>query len=394
MTTYQEESNAYIMDTYGRFPLVLTRGEGCYLYDEEGKGYIDFCAGIATNTLGYGHPKLIEALKAQLDQLIHVSNLYYTTPQIEVAKRLVAHTEMSKVFFCNSGTEANEAAIKLARKWGKEQSPKKQQIITMKNSFHGRTLGSLSATGQVKYQQAFAPMVAGFCYVPFNDEEALVKCITEDTCAIMLEVIQGEGGIRPIQLNYVATIKKICEEHNILLIVDEVQTGMGRCGEIFAYTQFGLHPDIVTAAKGLGSGVPIGAMLCNEKANVFEKGDHGATFGGNPLATTAAKVVIETLLDGGLLDSVKEKGLYLTQKLKDLQEKYACIKEVRGMGLMQAVELTIKTREVMEQCIARGLIVVGAGENVIRFLPPLIIEVDEIDQGLAILEEVLSLVEK
>lgn len=390
MQNYVEASNQYIMDTYGRFPLAIHRGEGCYLFDEEGKKYLDFCAGIATNALGYGFPKMTEALKTQIDTLMHVSNLYYTKPQVEAAKLLVEHTDMKKVFFCNSGTEANEAALKLARKWGKQQSPMKHKVITMANSFHGRTYGSLSATGQKKYQKAFTPMLEGFMHVPFNDCEALEEAMTDDVCAVMIEVIQGEGGIKPIEEAYARKLQKLCEAKNVLLIVDEVQTGIGRCGSLFAYMQYGIQPDIVTSAKGLGGGMPIGAMLCNEKANVFEKGDHAATFGGNPLATTAAKVVLETLLQDDLLKKVKEMGAYLRECLEVLKAKYPVIEEVRGAGLMQAIELKVPARSAMEQCIEKGLIVVGSGEKVIRFLPPLIIEKIQIDEGMKKLEEAVS----
>lgn len=384
------ESQKYMMDTYGRLPLVIAKGEGCYLYDEEGNEYIDFCAGIATNVLGYQHPALCEALKEQMDKLMHISNLYYTTPQVEAAKLLVENSDFNKVFFCNSGTEANEAAIKLARKWGKQQEPQKHKVITMANSFHGRTYGALSATGQEKYQKHFTPMVPGFEYVLFNDIEALKKSITPDVCAIMLEVIQGEGGVQLAIREYLEVVSKVCEEHHILLIIDEVQTGIGRCGTLFGYTQFGVVPDIVTLAKGLGGGIPIGAMLCNEKANVFEKGDHAATFGGNPLSTTAAKVVLEILLKGDMLSQIKDTGDYLHAQLELLKSKYPLIKEVRGKGLMQAIELRNSARPIMEQCMDKGLILVGAGEKVIRFLPPLIVTPSQIDQGVERLEAVLK----
>lgn len=378
------------MDTYGRFPIVLTEGKGCCLYDEEGKEYIDFCAGIATNALGYQHPRMVEALKSQLDKLLHVSNLYYTQPQVEVAKLLVTHSDLDKVFFCNSGTEANEAALKLARKWGKKQSPEKYKVITMENSFHGRTYGSLSATGQEKYQKSFNPMLEGFQYVPFNDVEALKEAVTPDVCAIMLEVIQGEGGIKLAELDYMKAVAQLCEENNSLLIIDEVQTGIGRCGTLFAYTQFGITPDIITLAKGLGAGIPIGAMICNKKADVFEKGDHAATFGGNPLSTTSAQVVLELLIHEGLLQQVQSMGSYLEQQLKGLQSKYPIIKEVRGKGLMQAIELHEAARPTMEKCIEKGLIVVGSGEKVIRFLPPLIVQKAEIDEAMQKLEKALE----
>ncbi len=380
----------YMMGTYGRFPLVLEKGEGCYLYDTEGNAYLDFCAGIATNTLGYQHPKLTEALKSQLDRFIHVSNLYYTKPQSEAAALLVKQSGMSKVFFCNSGTEANEAAIKIARKWGKAQHPDKVTILTLHDSFHGRTYGGLSATAQPKYQEAFGPMLEGFRYVPFNDCEAIKAAATEDVCAIMLEVIQGESGIKPVSEAFMKTVQTLCATRAILLIIDEVQTGIGRTGALFAHQHYGVQPDIITSAKGLGSGVPVGAVLCNEKADVLVKGDHGSTFGGNPLATTAVKTVLTCIQDEGLLNNAEVVGTYFEKALQALQVKYPVIVDVRGKGLLRAVELAVPARAVMEACIANGLIVVGSGTHTIRFLPPLIVTTDHIDEAVMKLEKALQ----
>ncbi|MGL6173936.1 MAG: aspartate aminotransferase family protein [Cellulosilyticaceae bacterium] len=385
-----EEAQQYIMNTYSRFPLILDRGEGCYVYDQAGKKYLDMCAGIAVNSLGYGHERLKEALKAQIDKLIHVSNLYYTEPQVKAAKLLVENSTFNQVFFCNSGAEANEAALKAARKYGKTKAPSKTKIISMYQSFHGRTYGAVTATGQEKYQKSFTPMVSGFEYAEYNDIESLKQIIDEDTCAVILEVIQGEGGIRVGNKAYLQQVEKLCKQYEALLIIDEVQTGIGRTGSLFAYEQFEIQPDIITLAKGLGAGVPIGAMLCNDEANVFIPGDHASTFGGNPLVTTAASVVLEELIDNNRIQHVQEIGKYLRGELLKLKEKYPMIIEVRGIGLMQGIELSGTAKEVIGECIDAGMLIVGAGEKVIRFVPPLIIEREEIDQAITILEKAIQ----
>lgn len=382
-----ETASKYIMNTYGRFPIVMEKGEGCYLYDDTGKKYLDMCAGIAVNSLGYGNEKLSAALKDQIDHLLHVSNLYYTKPQVEAAQLLIQNSHFEQVFFCNSGAEANEGALKLARKYGKQISSEKTKIISMKQSFHGRTYGAVTATGQTKYQKSFTPLVSGFDYAEYNDIESLKEIMSQEVCGVIIEVIQGEGGIRVGDKAYLKQVQALCEEYNALLIIDEVQTGIGRCGSLFAYEQFGLEPDVVTLAKGLGSGVPIGAMLCTQKANVFIPGDHASTFGGNPLVTTAATVVLKELLTQGMLLHVQETGEYLRSQLDNLKEKYNIIQEVRGLGLMQGIELDKPAKEIIGKCIENGMLVVGAGEKVIRFVPPLIITKEQIDEAIEILEK-------
>lgn len=390
MKHYMDESNQYIMNTYGRFEIEIQKGEGCYLYDQNDKGYLDLCAGIAVNTLGYNHARLSQELKSQIEHIMHTSNYYYTRPQVEAAKLLVEHSPFDKVFFCNSGTEANEAAIKLARKHGKSIDQEKYQIISMHNSFHGRSYGSLSATGQEKYQSAFTPIVPGFDYAKFNDIESLKGVVSHKTCAVILEVIQGEGGVQVADYHYMKQVRKLCDEHQALLIIDEVQTGMGRCGSLFAFSQFSIVPDVVTLAKGLGGGLPIGAMLCKEEFAVLGRGDHGTTFGGNPLVTTAAKVVLEELIKKDLIAQVQLVGAYLENQLSMLEVECPMIKEVRGKGLMQGIELKCPAQPIIAKCLEEGMLVVGAGEYVIRLLPPLIITIPEIDKAIQILEKVMG----
>ncbi|MFQ9695427.1 MAG: aspartate aminotransferase family protein [Zhenhengia sp.] len=386
---FSQLEKQYMMPTYERFNLVLEKGEGCYVYDEEGHKYLDMGSGIAVNSLGYHHPVLTEALKNQVGKLIHTSNYYYTKPQIEAAQLLVTYSSLDKVFFCNSGTEANEGAIKLARKYGKQKSPLKTQIISLKGGFHGRTLGALSATPKEQYQKDFKPLMPDFYYAQFNDIEDIKACINENTCAVILEVIQGEGGIILADEVYLKEIEKLCAQYDALFIIDEVQTGIGRTGSLFAYAQFGLQPDIVTTAKGLGAGLPIGAILCTEKANVFAPGNHGTTFGGNLLATTAASVVLKELCENGLMEHVQSVSKYLKDRLLKMQAKSEKIVEVRGMGLMIGIEIKEPVKPLLEKCMAKGLLAIGAGEKVIRLLPPLIITAKQVDEGIAILEELL-----
>lgn len=385
-----EEGNQYIMNTYGRYPIVVTHGEGVYVYDENGKKYIDMCAGIAVNALGYGHQKLTQALKAQIDKLIHISNYYYTQPLVSAAKALVTNTEFDRVFFCNSGAEANEAAIKLAKKYGKMKNEDKIELISMKKSFHGRTCGALTATGQMKYQKSFLPLMPGTKYAEYNNIESLKEVISEKTCGVILEVIQGESGIIPAQAEYLKEVQELCHKYDALLMIDEVQTGVGRTGKFFAYENFGIHPDVVTMAKGLGGGVPIGAMMCKEDVAVFVPGDHASTFGGNPLVTSGVNVVVDELINNGLLQHVQEVGAYLTEALNKLKEEVDCITDVRGIGLMQGVEITKAPKEVINKCIEKGMLIAGAGENVIRFVPPLIVTKEQIDEAVGILKEALQ----
>lgn len=386
-----EEGEKYIMHTYGRFPIVLDHGEGVYLYDTEGKKYLDMYAGIAVNGFGYGYKPLTDALKQQIDKMMHVSNYYYTENLIAASKLLVENGHFSKVFFCNSGAEANEAALKLAKKYGKMKGSNKTGIIAMKQSFHGRTHGALAVTGQEKYQKSFMPLIPHVTYGTYNDLESIQALISQDTCAVILEVIQGEGGIIPGSATFLQGVEALCKANDALLIVDEVQTGIGRTGTLFAFEQVGIHPDIVTMAKGLGGGVPIGAMACNERADVFEPGDHASTFGGNPLSTAAAKVVLTELTQTNRLQQIKEVGDYFRQELECLQAAFPhVIKAIRGSGLMLGMEMTVPALTIEKRCMTEGMLVVGAGAYVLRFVPPLIITKANVDEAIAILRKALT----
>ncbi len=371
----------YIMKTYNRFPVVLTKGEGMYVSDDKGKEYLDFVAGIAVNLLGHGHKGLAEAISKQAETLIHVSNLYWTKPQLSLAKKLVENSCFDKVFFCNSGAEAIEGALKLSRKYGNGR----YEIICMENSFHGRTYGAVSSTGQKKYQAGFEPLLPGIVHVPYNDFEALKKAVTPKTCAVLLEPIQGEGGIKPAEKEFLQDVRKLCTEKDLVLIFDEIQCGVGRSGYLFAYEYFDVKPDVVTLAKGLAGGVPIGALLATDKvASAFAPGDHASTFGGNPLATAAADYVINQLL-GGLLDNVKIQGKYLFEKLTALKERFPIITDVRGIGLMLGIELSEPCSSIVSKCLEDGLLLVSSGTNVIRFVPPFILTKEDIDKAIEIL---------
>ncbi|KNF09381.1 acetylornithine aminotransferase ArgD [Gottschalkia purinilytica] len=385
----------FIMNTYSSFPIVLEKGEGCYVYDKEGKRYLDFVSGIAVNSLGYSNEDFVNALNEQLKKIHHCSNLYWSEPTITLAKLLVENSAFDKVFFCNSGTESVEAGLKLSRKYGNlKRGEECYEIITMKNSFHGRTFGSITATGQEKYQNGFGPLLPGVKYAPYNDFETLKSMVNKNTCAIVVEAIQGEGGICPAEKEYLKNIRKLCDELDIVLIFDEVQSGIGRTGKLFAYEIYNIEPDIICLAKGLGGGFPIGAMMAVEKiANVFEPGNHASTFGGNPLACTAGITVLNKLLNEGVLQNVEKQGEYLKKKLLSLKEKVSFIKDVRGYGLMQGIEIEeTSPSDIINKCIEKGLLLVGAGANVIRFVPPLTIKEKEIDEAVEILGEVLSLV--
>ena len=384
-----ETGEKYIMHTYGRFPVVLDHGEGVYLYDENGKKYLDMYAGIAVNALGYNHPKLTETLQEQVKKMLHVSNYYYTKELVGAAKLIVENSIFDKVFFCNSGAEANEAALKLAKKYGKLKNENKNQIIAMKKSFHGRTHGALALTIQEKYQKSFMPLVPNIQAAEYNNIESVKALMSENTCAVILEVIQGEGGIIPAEKAFLQEVEALCKANDALLIVDEVQTGIGRTGTLFAFEQYGIKPDVVSMAKGLGGGVPIGAMACTAKADVLVPGDHASTFGGNPLVTAATQVVLTELTQNGLLDHVKEVGAYLKEQLLALKDEFDCVKDVRGIGLMQGIELTIPILDVEKKCIENGMLIVGAGANVIRFVPPLIVEKEHIDEAISILRKAL-----
>ena len=387
-----KENKKYIMDTYASFPIALEKGEGSYVWDFEGKKYLDFVAGIAVNCLGYNDSEFIENITEQLKKIQHCSNLYLNKPSIDLAKILVENSDFDKVFFCNSGAESVEAALKLCRKYGNtKKGEHAYEIITMKNSFHGRTLGTITATGQEKYQEGFGPLLPGVKYVEYNDFEALEKTVNENTCAVVLEAIQGEGGVNPANKEYLQKVRALCDEKDIVMVFDEVQTGIGRTGKLFGYQVHGVKPDVVSLAKGLGGGIPIGAMMAVDKvAEVFEPGNHASTFGGNPISTTAGLTVLDRLLNGGLLENAETQGEYLRERLELLKEKYSIIKDIRGVGLIQGIELSINGSEVVGKCMEKGLLLVGAGANVVRFVPPLIITHEEIDEAMDILDKSLS----
>jgi acetylornithine/N-succinyldiaminopimelate aminotransferase len=389
-----DESNLYIMNTYKRFPVVLRKGRGMKVWSTDGKEYLDFVGGVAVNILGHCHPRVVVAIQKQAQRLLHVSNYYHIKPQIKLAKLLIQHTFADKVFFCNSGAEANEAAIKLARKYSKENvNPDRFEIITAENSFHGRTLAALTATGQEKFQKGFEPLVPGFKHVPFNDVDAIGQAITMNTCAIMLEPVQGEGGVKIPDPDYLKEVKKICDENSLLLILDEVQTGMGRTGKFFAYEHFGITPDIMTIAKGLGGGVPIGAMLSTDKvASAFQPGTHASTFGGNPLVCAAAVTTIETLLeDGFILDQCNRMSEYMKERLINLREKFPhLIADIRGLGLLIGMELTRECEPLVKACLEMGVLVNCAAGNVLRFIPPLIVQKKDIDHLINVLGKALE----
>ncbi len=389
-----DDSGKYLMNTYKRFPIVLRKGRGMKVWDIDGKEYLDFVGGIAVNCLGHCHPKIVIAIQKQAQRLIHVSNLYHIEPQIELAKLLIEHSCADKAFFCNSGAEANEAAIKLARKYAKDHiAPDKYEIITAYGSFHGRTLATLSATGQEKFQKGFEPLVPGFKHVPFNDIEALKKAITGCTCAVMLEPIQGEAGIRMPASGYLEEVQKICNDNGLLLIFDEIQTGMGRTGKLFGYEHFNVKPDIISLAKGLAGGVAIGAMLAKDSvAASFQPGTHASTFGGNPLACAAAITTLETLLEDGLiLDNCKRIGKYFLNRLEDLKKEFSpLIVNVRGLGLMLGLETASTCSSIVDACIDRGVLVNCTGGNVLRFTPPLIVTEKDVEHLIGVLEDVFS----
>jgi len=382
-----------IMGTYKRFPVVLVKGSGCRVWDSNGKEYLDMVAGIAVCSLGHCHPKVTEAIKRQLDILIHVSNLYYIEPQIRLGEILTKNSFADKVFFCNSGAEANEAAIKLARRYSfNKYGENRYEIITMLNSFHGRTLATLAATGQKKFREGFEPLPPGFSQVPYDDLSALEKAITNRTCAVMLEPIQGEGGVIIPHEDYLKGVRKICDKYNILLIFDEVQTGMGRTGTLWAYEQSGIEPDILTVAKALGNGFPIGALLAKEEvAEAFSPGSHASTFGGNPLAASAALATLEILMEEKIIDNCKEQGAYLLEKLRELKSRFpSLIKDVRGKGLIAALELTVDGDDIVHHCLEKGLLINCTNTNILRFIPPLVITKREIEDACSILVEVLT----
>ena len=380
----------FVAATYARFPIALVRGKGARVWDADGKEYLDFLAGIAVNSLGHAHPAIVRAITAQARKLIHVSNLYHIAPQSELARELCRHSFANKAFFCNSGAEANEAAIKLARRYGKEWLGGKYEILSTCNSFHGRTLATLTATGQEKVRAGYDPLPAGFRQVPYNDLAAMEAAIDNTTVAILVEPIQGEGGVVLPQPDYLPGLRKLCDERGLLLIFDEVQVGMGRTGKLFAYEHFRVEPDIMTLAKALGGGLPLGAMLAKEKvARSFVPGAHASTFGGNPLACNVGLAVLKTLR-GGLLKNCVTMGKFLRQKLESLKERFSFIQEVRGMGLIVGLELAIEGDKIVTDCLREGLLINCTAHKVLRFVPPLIITRRDIERGLGILEGVLA----
>lgn len=383
------DGQKYVMNTYGRLPIVIDRGEGCYVWDLDGKRYLDLVAGIAVNSLGHAHPAVVRAIQEQSEKLLHCSNLYWIENQVKLAKLLVEKSGLGKAFFCNSGAEANEAAIKLARKWGKGE---KYHIITLKNSFHGRTLGSLAATAQEKYQKPFMPLPEGFSAVPLGDLDALEQAIRPETCAVMLEPIQGESGIHVPTQEYMQGVQAICRKHGILLILDEVQTGLGRTGKSFCFQNFDLEPDIVSLAKAIANGVPMGAIVAKtEVADCFQPGDHASTFGGTPIATAAGFAACSILLDDDFLAGVRETGEYFRAQLRELGEKHpGMIKEVRGMGLMIGCELAGSSKAAAAELLKQGVLINSIGEHVLRLVPPLVISKAEIDEFIPQLEAALT----
>ena len=389
-----EMDKKYYMNTFGnRTPVCFQYGKGINLWDTEGNKYYDFLGGIAVSALGHAHPALVKAISEQADKLIHCSSLYYIEAQAKLAKMLVENSCADKVFFANSGAEANEGAIKLARIYFKKSStPERYEIITLKKSFHGRTLTTVAATGQEKYQKPYMPVTPGFKHVTLNDLEALKMEIGPVTCAIMMEPVQGESGVNPAELDYVKGVRKLCDDNGLLLIFDEIQTGMGRTGKLFGYENYGVEPDIFTLAKGLAGGVPIGALCAKTNvAQAFEPGDHGSTFGGNPLACAAGLAVLETIIKEGLVENAAEMGNYFRSRLETLAGKFSLIKEIRGMGLMIGIQLTQeKAVEIKNRLFAGGFLAGSVGSDVVRILPPLIIGKSDIDLFIAALEEILA----
>ena len=387
-----QKTDSYVMNTYARKRVCFAKGSGCRLWDENGKEYLDFLAGIAVCGLGHCHPDVTRALSAQAETLVHVSNLFYTRPASDLAQKLCENSFADKVFFSNSGAEANEAAIKLARRYfQKKGETGRTRIITMKQSFHGRTMATLSATGQEKIKQGFEPVLPGFVHVPFNDMDALEKEMGDDVCAVMLEPVQGEGGVIPAAPGYLEAVRKLCDEKGALLIFDEVQTGMGRCGRLFAHQAYNVTPDIMTLAKSLGNGLPIGAMLAsNRAAEGFDKGSHASTFGGTPLVAAAALAVLDIVADESFLAGVRKTGGYLKEKLYALQKKSNAVKEIRGLGLLVGMEIEADADDIVEKCLKKGFIINAIQGKIIRFAPPLIVTEEEIDQLADVLSDLLG----
>jgi acetylornithine/N-succinyldiaminopimelate aminotransferase len=393
MKQYIEDAESALLHTYNRYQVVLDKGEGVYLYDIEGKKYLDFCAGIAVFALGYHNERYNDALKAQIDKLIHTSNYYYNVPAIEAAKKIKKVSGMDRVFFTNSGAEAVEGAIKAARKYAYLKDGRTDhEIIAMEHSFHGRTMGALSVTGNPKYREAFEPMIGNIRFAKMNDFDSVLENVTDRTCAILFETVQGEGGIYPAAEEFMKKVRALCDERDILLILDEIQCGMGRTGTMYAWQRYGVKPDIMTSAKALGCGVPVGAFMMTEKVgqHSLTSGDHGTTYGGNPLAAAAVNVVLDLFEENHIIENVNLVGAYLTQKLDELAGKYDFITERRGVGLMQGLVFDKPVGEIINKALDKGLILINAGSHIIRFVPPLVITREHVDEMIKILEACLS----
>ena len=387
-----QQADEVIAATYTRFPIVLEKGRGCTVWDTDGRSYTDFIAGIAVCNLGHAHPEIAGTIASQAETLVHVSNLYYTRPQVEAATRLTRCSFADRVFFCNSGAEANEAAIKLARKHFKvNNQPERYRIISMEKSFHGRTMATLSATGQQKIREGYDPILEGFAYVPFNDIEALQNKIGDATCAVLIEPVQGEGGVCCPDEGYLKAVRKLCDQAGVLLIFDEIQTGMGRTGTMFAHEQFGVQPDIMTLAKALANGLPMGAMLATESvAAAFGPGTHASTFGGTPLVTAACNTVLKLLIDDRIIEYGREIGTYFIKQLQGLKERHEMVVEVRGRGLLLGLRIDADGAPYVKSCLEKGFLINCVQENILRFAPPLIIEKTQIDDLIQCLDELFA----
>jgi acetylornithine/N-succinyldiaminopimelate aminotransferase len=388
--SYLKIGRESVMNNVGRLPLVFARGEGSRLWDADGKEYLDFLTGISVDNFGHCHPEITAALIKQAQKIVHVSNYFYLEEQIQAAQALTQLTGYAQVFFGNSGAEANEAALKLARKYGKEKLNGKYQIVTAANSFHGRTFGALSATGKPKYQEYFQPIVPGFTYAEFNNLDSWKAAVNDQTCAIMIELVQGEGGVIPAEPEFVKGLIDLCQENNILFIVDEIQTGLGRTGKMFAYEHYSFKPDVITIAKSLGGAIPCGALLVNEKANLFTPGDHSTTIGGSGMAFAGALATLKLLQTPGLMDEIVQKGQYIKNTWQEWSKEVGVIKTYRGLGMMLALELKRPSKEVMLACLDAGLIVNAVTDTALRLLPALNITEAELSEGLAILKKVLQ----
>ncbi len=393
MKAYIEEAESALLHTYNRFQIVLDKGEGVHLYDANGKEYLDFVAGIAVFALGYGNKEFNDALKNQIDKLIHTSNYYYNVPAVEAAKKLKKASGMDRVFFTNSGAEAIEGAIKTARKYAfLKDGRTDHQIIALEHSFHGRTMGALSVTGNRHYRDAFEPMIGNIRFAEMNNLQSVLDQVNDKTCAILLETVQGEGGLTPATKEFLEGIRKVCDEKDILMMLDEIQCGMGRTGTMFAWQRYGIKPDVMTSAKALSCGVPMGAFMMTEKVgqNSLVAGDHGTTYGGNPLAGAAVNAVFDQYEKLGILDNVNRVAPYLEKKLYEVMSRHACIKEHRGIGLMQGLLFEQPVGPIINRAIEKGLLLINAGPNIIRFVPPLVITEKEVDQMIEILEECIE----